>query len=309
VEVVEKDAFSGCNLGDLVIDTSSPNGVVLEQGAFHNCGATSVTLGEGVKAIHKECFGGSTDRLDILKWISVEATTPPWLEDVSAFHQNNHSLTTIYVPAESLLEYKVTDVWEDLPYTNVGRGDYKKEPNGNFNFKHYPFEGSYAYREDENHQSYYEYVGWNGNYSYNEYSGKYEYVGEEKGAYILVNGVYNSVGAGNGDYVKLPAEECEYVEVGIGYGNYRIGKNSNGIYTYIEVDFGEGDYIYKEYVYVGAGNGDYELTSGEFEKVGGKGAAIKIGENYQDNRGGVPGVGYDEYLKRISIVAGPPPAI
>ena len=97
--------------------------------AFNGCEAlTSITVPSGVTFIQNYTFAGCTSMLTInlpdtitkiksyafrnctsLTGITIEATTPPTLDDVNAFDNTNNC--PIYVPASSVTAYKNATNW------------------------------------------------------------------------------------------------------------------------------------------------------------------------------------------------------
>lgn len=77
------------------------------ESAFYNCtGLTQLTLPQSVSRIKWMAFFGSG-----LKTLTVQATTPPTLEDVDAL--NCPQLETIFVPENSVAAYRTADGWKD----------------------------------------------------------------------------------------------------------------------------------------------------------------------------------------------------
>ena len=90
---------------------SIPNGVVsIDASAFQYCNAlTSVSIPSSVQNIGNSAFLMCT----ALTSVTCEATTPPLLE-WGAFNYIPFAEATLYVPAESIEQYKAAEQWKDF---------------------------------------------------------------------------------------------------------------------------------------------------------------------------------------------------
>ena len=90
---------------------SIPNGVVsIDASAFQHCNAlTSVSIPSSVQNIGNSAFIMCT----ALTSVTCEATTPPLLE-WGAFNYIPFAEATLYVPAESIEQYKAAEQWKDF---------------------------------------------------------------------------------------------------------------------------------------------------------------------------------------------------
>ena len=132
VETIGDHAFHGCNkitslkIPDRVTKISEstfsycssltgitiPNNVTeIDAYAFSDCsGFTSITIPEHVSSIGDYAF----DNCNNIKTITVQPTTPPTLGGKHSIpYRIPNSLTTIYVPAESVDTYKSADGWKN----------------------------------------------------------------------------------------------------------------------------------------------------------------------------------------------------
>ena len=84
-----------------------PNSVTtIGNAAFSGCSKiTSVVIGTGVTSIGRSCF----ERCTLLSSVTVKAVIPPTLGDNVFLY--NASGRKIYVPIESLEQYKVAEGW------------------------------------------------------------------------------------------------------------------------------------------------------------------------------------------------------
>ncbi|MBR1958572.1 MAG: leucine-rich repeat domain-containing protein, partial [Tidjanibacter sp.] len=99
-------AFQNCSS---LTSVTIGNGVSKIGGhAFQNCSSlTSVTIGNGVTTIGGSAFSGCKS----LTSVYCKPTTPP--SGDSYMFYNNASGRKIYVPTESVEEYKVVNGWKD----------------------------------------------------------------------------------------------------------------------------------------------------------------------------------------------------
>ena len=105
VTTIGDSAFQNCvNLTNVTI----PNSVTsIGNSAFEQCvSIKSCTIGSGITSIGGDAFKECYD----LSSITIMATTPPELLD---YFLGDMSYTTIYVPSESVEEYKTAYMWRD----------------------------------------------------------------------------------------------------------------------------------------------------------------------------------------------------
>lgn len=104
---IGESAFLGRKLTSLSI----PNGVVsIDASAFQYCNAlTSVSIPSSMQNIGNSAFFMCT----ALTSVTCEATTPPLLE-WGVFNYIPFAEATLYVPAESIEQYKAADQWKDF---------------------------------------------------------------------------------------------------------------------------------------------------------------------------------------------------
>ena len=111
LEIIEESAFPHCtNFTTLIIpDSVTSIGV----NAFNACsgmtnsGLGNVTIGTGITQIRSFAFYNCANLVSV----TINATTPPALEDYNAFYNTNRSLI-FYVPASSLETYKSASGWK-----------------------------------------------------------------------------------------------------------------------------------------------------------------------------------------------------
>ena len=111
-------AFDGCKrLRSIII----PNSVInVDFGAFRDCtGLTSVTFGKSVKYIGDSAFEGCTGLTSITCKAETPPSFPPAMEN--SYELDNYGRAffdnykpTLYVPAESIEEYKNAIRWSDF---------------------------------------------------------------------------------------------------------------------------------------------------------------------------------------------------
>ena len=106
VTTIGNSAFGNCtNLTSVTIPDSV---TTIGDYAFRNCSSlTSVTIGDSVTTIGGGAFSNCTN----LTSVYCKATTPPALSDSIVFY-NNASDRKIYVPMESVEEYKSAEGWK-----------------------------------------------------------------------------------------------------------------------------------------------------------------------------------------------------
>ena len=113
VTTIGTSAFEGCDsLSKVVLPESV---TTIEASAFYDCGKlTEVTLGNNIKVIKANAF----DNCPSLAKIYVKRVTPA-VADYTMFLQNA-SGRKIYVPAESLLDYRTAEGWKYYASDIVG---------------------------------------------------------------------------------------------------------------------------------------------------------------------------------------------
>lgn len=118
VTSIDREAFYGCSgLTSIEIPESV---LSIQEMAFANCtGLTSITIPASVSGFHDYVFAGCTG----LKSITCASTTPPTCRDywsgepaLYCFDSVNKSIP-VYVPANSIDEYKNANIWKD--FTNI----------------------------------------------------------------------------------------------------------------------------------------------------------------------------------------------
>lgn len=116
---------------------SIPNGVVsIDVSAFQHCNAlTSVSIPSSVQNIGNSAFSMCT----ALTSVTCEATTPPLLE-WGVFNYIPFAEATLYVPAESIEQYKAAEQWKDfgtiLPLAQAPSGVENVTSLGNYKQSH-----------------------------------------------------------------------------------------------------------------------------------------------------------------------------
>ena len=110
VTSVGDEAFNGCyNMTSVTIGNSVTS---IGYRAFNYCtGLTSITIPNSVTSIGDQAFTGCTG----LTSITCEAVTPPTCGSI-CFDEIEESIP-LYVPANSVEEYKEADGWKD--FTNI----------------------------------------------------------------------------------------------------------------------------------------------------------------------------------------------
>ena len=118
VKVIGEQMFAGCtSLRKIIIPNSveviryrafgefDENGYIDSEGCFS---LTDVTIGSGVKSIESAAFSGCK----ALTKVTCLATTPPLLEDVSCFDEENYTEAILFVPKGSELDYMMAYGWK-----------------------------------------------------------------------------------------------------------------------------------------------------------------------------------------------------
>lgn len=118
VKVIGEQMFAGCSS---LKEVTIPNSVeeirhrafsVFYDGSYPDGPActslTTVTIGSGVKKIEEDAFSGCKALTDI----TCLATTPPTLEDVNCFDEDNYTEAILYVPKGTELSYMKAYGWK-----------------------------------------------------------------------------------------------------------------------------------------------------------------------------------------------------
>lgn len=118
VKVIGEQMFAGCSS---LKEVTIPNSVeeirhrafsVFYDGSYPDGPActslTTVTIGSGVKKIEEDAFSGCKALTDI----TCLATTPPTLEDVNCFDEDNYTEAILYVPKGFELSYMKAYGWK-----------------------------------------------------------------------------------------------------------------------------------------------------------------------------------------------------
>ena len=105
ITTLDSSTFSGCTSLTSVQLPSTLNSIGAS--AFYNCTSlTTLTLPQSVSKIDWNAFNSSG-----LKTLTIEATTPPTLENTNALSCPN--LETIFVPENSVAAYQAAEGWKD----------------------------------------------------------------------------------------------------------------------------------------------------------------------------------------------------
>lgn len=107
VTYIGSNAFNNCSA---LTEITIPESVVyLGTGAFSECDALeSVEIGTGISTISFSVFNLCT----LLEQVIIHATTPPTLSSINAFSNTNNC--PIYVPGESVTDYRQAATWSSL---------------------------------------------------------------------------------------------------------------------------------------------------------------------------------------------------
>ena len=107
VESIGEEAFLGCKQ---MTSATIGNGVrTIGEKAFNGCSKlTDVTFGNRVDSVGMYSFGSC----NALTKITSRAITPPYMRGPGSFSDKAYKNATVYVPRQSLEEYKVALVWK-----------------------------------------------------------------------------------------------------------------------------------------------------------------------------------------------------
>lgn len=111
VKSIGYEAFRGCTgLMNVIIGDSVTR---IDHGAFSYCpNMKSVTIGNGISSIGQGVFYDCSSLVEIM----CKAVTPPTCDGSGVFYNVNKTIP-LYVPINSVSDYKVADVWEE--FTNI----------------------------------------------------------------------------------------------------------------------------------------------------------------------------------------------